>query len=108
MSTFAGITILQTFFPEADEDVLESVLDAYDGDVEKARIFIEKSGSFKMNSSAKKAIEPKKNEATKKTITHSAGILALQKEFPSFEVDTLKATLMAFDDDQQKVTSSLP
>lgn len=103
MATFAGMTILQTFFPDADEDILESVLDAYDGDVDKARNFIEKSGSFKENSAAKKAAKPKKNEATKKTVTQSAGMLALQKEFPDLEVDTLKATLMAFDDDPKEV-----
>jgi hypothetical protein len=103
MATFAGMTILLTYFPNADEDILESVLDGFDGNVEKAKNFIEKSGAAKMDSSTKKAMKPKKNVATKKTVNQSAGMLSLQKEFPHLEVDTIKATLMAFDDDLKKV-----
>lgn len=65
MAYFAEMTIMQTLFPKTDEDILECVLEAHDGDVEKARIYLEKKGGIKADETAVNAMKPRENVATK-------------------------------------------
>nr|KAJ3422835.1 hypothetical protein HK105_006050 [Polyrhizophydium stewartii] len=93
----ASIMVLTTIFPDADESLVQSVLDAHDGDLIMAQGYLERY--FEANKAAASVLQPRDVSLTEASMIQSAKLNALSGQFNGMEVSVLRSVLEAFDGD---------
>ncbi|PRP84477.1 hypothetical protein PROFUN_08062 [Planoprotostelium fungivorum] len=103
MANFGALMRLTVMFPDADHDELEQILIDRDNHFSNTVKYLTEVKRWKVDDTAAEAMKESRNQATAQSVTASAGVLRLQKEFPHIDIDFLNGTIKAFGGDVDKV-----
>ncbi|KAI8927261.1 hypothetical protein BC831DRAFT_189145 [Entophlyctis helioformis] len=90
-----NVLILSGIFPDADDSLIESVLDAHDGDLYQSQAYLARH--FEANETAAGALRPRELSFTAATMAASAQLNALSAQYPSMDASVLQSVLDAHD-----------